>query len=54
MTIEKARLLLREMQAHQIELKKQNEELRLAQVELESARARYFDLYDLARLDIAP
>jgi len=33
---------------HQIELEMQTEELRRTQVELESARARYFDLYDLA------
>ena len=33
---------------HQIELEMQNEELRRAQVELDAARARYFDLYDLA------
>jgi PAS domain S-box-containing protein len=33
---------------HQIELELQNEELRGAQYELELARARYFDLYDLA------
>jgi PAS domain-containing protein len=33
---------------HQIELELQNEELRRAQAELDIARARYFDLYDLA------
>ena len=33
---------------HQIELEMQNDELRRAQVELDLARARYFDLYDLA------
>jgi PAS domain-containing protein len=33
---------------HQTELELQNEELRRAQVDLDTARARYFDLYDLA------
>jgi len=37
-----------ELRVHQIELELQNEELRRAQVELDAARARYFDLYDLA------
>jgi PAS domain S-box-containing protein len=45
---EEARRTLHELRVHQIELEMQNEELRRAQVELDAARARYFDLYDLA------
>lgn len=37
-----------ELRVHQIELEMQNEELRRAHAELDAARARYFDLYDLA------
>jgi PAS domain S-box-containing protein len=39
---------LHELRVHQIELNMQNEELRLKQVELDAAGARYFDFYDLA------
>jgi PAS domain S-box-containing protein len=45
---DEARQTLHELRVHQIELEMQNEELRRAQGELETARARYFDLYDLA------
>lgn len=40
--------LLHELQVHQIELEMQNEELLRAHAELDTAKARYFDLYDLA------
>jgi PAS domain S-box-containing protein len=39
---------LHDLQVHQVELELQNEELREAQAEIEAARLRYFDLYDLA------
>jgi PAS domain S-box-containing protein len=48
LTPENTRPLLYELRVHQIELEMQNEELRRAQAELDAARARYFDLYDLA------
>jgi PAS domain S-box-containing protein len=39
---------LHDLRVHQIELEMQNEELRRAKAELDAARTRYFDLYDLA------
>jgi two-component system cell cycle sensor histidine kinase/response regulator CckA len=45
---EELRRTLHELRVHQIELEMQNEELRRAQAEIDAARARYFDLYDLA------
>lgn len=45
---QEARKALHELYVHQIELEMQNEELRRVQQELDAARARYFDLYNLA------
>jgi len=45
---ETIRRILHDLRVHQIELEMQNEELRRAYQDLEAARARYFDLYDLA------
>ncbi len=39
---------LHELRVHQVELTMQNEELRRVQEEIETTRARYFDLYDRA------
>jgi PAS domain S-box-containing protein len=48
MSPEATRQMLHNLRVHQIELEMQNDELRAAQAELDSTRARYFDLYDLA------
>ena len=47
---EKTQQVLHELRVHQIELEMQNDELRTSQSELKAARARYFDLYELAPL----
>jgi len=40
--------LIHELQVHQIELEMQNDELRLAQEEIEKSRRKYVNLYDFA------
>jgi two-component system cell cycle sensor histidine kinase/response regulator CckA len=45
---EDARKTLHELHVHKIELEMQNQELRKTQLELETARARYFNLYNMA------
>jgi PAS domain S-box-containing protein len=48
LSLEEISRTFHELRVHQIELEMQNEELRETQLELDAARARYFDLYDLA------
>jgi PAS domain S-box-containing protein len=48
LSVEEAQQTIHELRVHEIELNMQNEELRRVQAELATARARYFDLYDLA------
>lgn len=48
LTAEQTQRMLHELGVHQVELEMQNEELRRTQVELSTARARYFDLYHMA------
>lgn len=48
LTLSEIEKILYELHVHQIELMMQNEELQRVQIELESERARYFDLYELA------
>jgi PAS domain S-box-containing protein len=45
---EEVEAVLHELRVHQIELEMQNDELLRTQLDLEAARARYFDLWDLA------
>lgn len=48
MTLSQTKSLLHELMVHQIELEMQNEELRRVHVELDVAKRRYFELYELA------
>jgi PAS domain S-box-containing protein len=48
LTMEKARILMHELEVHQVELEMQNQELREAQHLLEDARDQYTDLFDFA------
>jgi PAS domain S-box-containing protein len=48
LSLKETRLLIHDLRVHQIELEMQNEELRRTQEELNAARVRYFDLYELA------
>jgi PAS domain S-box-containing protein len=48
LSLEEASRLVHELRVHQFELEMQNEQLRRTELEVEVARARYFDLYDLA------
>ncbi len=48
LSAEEMQHMLYELRVHQIELEIQNEELRRIEAELEAAKDRYFDLYDLA------
>lgn len=48
LSIDETRRLIHELHTHQIELELQNEDLRLAQRELEESRRKYTDLYEFA------
>jgi PAS domain S-box-containing protein len=46
--LDEMRALVHELQVHQIELERQNEELRQGQIALAAANNKYFDFYDFA------
>ena len=48
LSLKEINVVIHELKVHQIELEMQNEELRIIQLELDQAKARYFDIYDLA------
>jgi diguanylate cyclase len=48
LSLEEVSSIIHDLQVHQIELEMQNEEMMLIQRELDNAKTRYFDLYDLA------
>ena len=48
LTAEEIKIIIHEYEVYQIELKLQNDELRRSQLELESSRRKYFDLFDFA------
>ena len=48
LSLNETRQMIHELRVHQIQLEMQNEELRQTQEKLNAARARYFDLYELA------
>jgi len=51
-SLEDARNLIHELNVHQIELELQNEELRLTQLDLETARRKYVDLYEFSPIGL--
>ena len=48
LSFDEIRQVLHDLHVHQVELEMQNEELRTMHADLDAARARYFDFYDLA------
>ncbi|MBF0211686.1 MAG: PAS domain-containing protein, partial [Desulfamplus sp.] len=48
LSFQETRDAIHELRVHQIELEMQNEELRRTHIDLDAAKSRYFDLYNLA------